>query len=174
MSNLVADLERRLEEAEDENDALELRLAKIEDAVLGGERIPSVVVDHLAKGAPQLRVWREYRDLSLRDLGGESRDQRRDAQRNRACQKGGKRPHAVGPRRRTRARPRRSCPLELISGEQKRLDRPGTGVIGCSRRLAAAQLAGFDLPGPSVWNSWAAGYNPALAVSAFRSECDIR
>jgi DNA-binding XRE family transcriptional regulator len=68
MSNLVADLERRLEEAEDENDALELRLAKIEDAVLGGEHIPSAIVDRLAKGEQPVRVWREYRGLSLRTL----------------------------------------------------------------------------------------------------------
>lgn len=38
MSNVVAELERRLEQAEDENDALELRLAKIEDA--RGDRRP--------------------------------------------------------------------------------------------------------------------------------------
>jgi hypothetical protein len=60
--------------------------------------------------------------------------------------------------------------LELISGELQRLDRLGTEVIGFGRRPAQAQLAGFDLPGPSVWSSWAAGYNPALAASAFRSE----
>jgi DNA-binding XRE family transcriptional regulator len=68
IGNRVADLERRLEEAEDEHDALELCLAKIEDAVLGGVRTPSVVVDRLAKGAQQVRVWREYRGLSLRAL----------------------------------------------------------------------------------------------------------
>ena len=48
MSNVVAELERRLEQAEDENDALELRLAKIEDALFGGERIPAAIVDRLA------------------------------------------------------------------------------------------------------------------------------
>jgi DNA-binding XRE family transcriptional regulator len=69
VSNPVADIERWLEEAEDENDALELRLAKIEDAVLGAERIPSVVIDRLAKGEQQVRVWREYRGLLLRELG---------------------------------------------------------------------------------------------------------
>ena len=68
MSNVVADLERRLEQAEDENDALELRLAKIEDALFGGERIPAVVVDRLAEGKAPVRVWREYRGLSLRGL----------------------------------------------------------------------------------------------------------
>ena len=68
MSNVVADLERRLEEAEDENDALELRLAKIEDALFGGEHIPAAIVDRLAAGEAPVRVWREYRDLSLRAL----------------------------------------------------------------------------------------------------------
>lgn len=68
MSNVVADLERRLEQAEDENDALELRLAKIEDALFGGERIPAAVVDRLGGGEGPIRVWREYRGLSLRGL----------------------------------------------------------------------------------------------------------
>lgn len=38
--NLVAELTHRLEQAEDENDALVLQLAVIEDAVAGGERVP--------------------------------------------------------------------------------------------------------------------------------------
>ncbi len=68
MSNVVAELERRLEEAEDENDALELRLAKIEDALFEGERIPAAVVDRLAEGENPVRVWREHRGLALREL----------------------------------------------------------------------------------------------------------
>jgi DNA-binding Xre family transcriptional regulator len=68
MSNAVADLERRLEEAEDENDALALRLAKIEDALFGGEHIPAAIVDRLAGGEAPVRVWREHRGLSLRAL----------------------------------------------------------------------------------------------------------
>lgn len=56
MSNVVAELERRLEQAEDENDALELRLAKIEDALFGGERIPAAIVDRLAGGEAPVRV----------------------------------------------------------------------------------------------------------------------
>jgi len=36
---------------------------QIGDAVLGGERIQSMVVDRLAKGAQQVRVRREYRGL---------------------------------------------------------------------------------------------------------------
>ena len=68
MSNVVAELERRLEQAENENDALELRLAKIEDALFGGERIPAAIVDRLAEGEAPVRVWREYRGLSLRGL----------------------------------------------------------------------------------------------------------
>lgn len=72
MSNAVADLERRLEEAEDENDALELRLAKIEDTLFGGEHIPAAIVDRLAAGEAPVRVWREYRGLSLRALAGQA------------------------------------------------------------------------------------------------------
>jgi hypothetical protein len=47
MSNVIAELERRLEEAEDENDALELRLARIEDALLDREPVPAAVVNRL-------------------------------------------------------------------------------------------------------------------------------
>jgi DNA-binding XRE family transcriptional regulator len=65
---VVADLERRLEEAEDENDALTLRLAKIEDALFGGEHVPAGVVVRLADGASPVRVWREPRGLALRAL----------------------------------------------------------------------------------------------------------
>lgn len=72
MSNVVAELERRLEQAEDENDALELRLAKIEDALFGGERIAAAVVDRLAEGEAPVRVWREYRGLSLRGLAAKA------------------------------------------------------------------------------------------------------
>jgi DNA-binding XRE family transcriptional regulator len=68
MSNVVAELERRLEQAEDENDALELRLAKIEDALSSGERIPAAIVDRLADGEAPVRVWREHHGLSLRGL----------------------------------------------------------------------------------------------------------
>ena len=68
MSNVVAELERRLEQAENENDALELRLAKIEDALSGGERIPAAIVDRLADGEAPVCVWREHRGLSLRGL----------------------------------------------------------------------------------------------------------
>jgi hypothetical protein len=56
MSNVVAELERRLEQAEDENDALELRLAKIEDVLFGGERIPAAIVERLAGGEAPVRV----------------------------------------------------------------------------------------------------------------------
>ena len=67
-SNVVAELERRLEEAEDENDAFELRLAQIEDVLSGGERIPVSLVDRLAEGEHPVRVWREHRGASLRAL----------------------------------------------------------------------------------------------------------
>jgi DNA-binding XRE family transcriptional regulator len=66
--NLVAELTHRLEEAEDEYDALVLRLAKAEDALRGEERIPAAIVDRLADGESPVRVWREHRGLSLRAL----------------------------------------------------------------------------------------------------------
>ena len=68
MSNVIAELERRLEEAEDEYDALELRLARIEDALLEAEPVPAAVVDRLAEGENPPRVWREHRGLALREV----------------------------------------------------------------------------------------------------------
>lgn len=68
--NLVAELTRRLEQAEDENDAITLRLAVIEDAVVGGEHVPFEIVERLSAGAAPVRVWREHRGLSLRALAG--------------------------------------------------------------------------------------------------------
>ena len=68
-SNTVAELEWRLEVAEDENDALEVRLAKIEAALTGDELVPGEIVKRLAAGEHPIRVWREHRKLSLRELG---------------------------------------------------------------------------------------------------------
>jgi DNA-binding XRE family transcriptional regulator len=68
MSNVIAELERRLQEAEDENDALELRLARIENALLDAEPVPAAVVDRLAEGEKPLRVWREHRRLTMREV----------------------------------------------------------------------------------------------------------
>jgi len=94
MSSRVADLERRLEAAEDENDALELRLAKIEDTALGGERTPSAVVDRLAKGAQRVAsggniatIWRRNPGSAPRCSAKWSMPKRREASA------------AVGPRR---------------------------------------------------------------------------
>lgn len=66
--NLVAELTHRLEEAEDENDALTLRLAVIEDTVTGAEHVPVEIVERLSSGAAPVRVWRKHRGLSLRAL----------------------------------------------------------------------------------------------------------
>jgi DNA-binding XRE family transcriptional regulator len=66
-SNSVADLKHRLEEAEDETDVLELRLARIEHA-LRGETVPATVVDRLVAGESPILVWREHRGLTLRAL----------------------------------------------------------------------------------------------------------
>jgi DNA-binding XRE family transcriptional regulator len=67
-SNVVAELERRLDEAEDEIDARDLRLARIEDALRGEDLIPAEMVKRLLAGEPPVRVWREHRGLSLREL----------------------------------------------------------------------------------------------------------
>jgi DNA-binding Xre family transcriptional regulator len=69
MSNTVADLERRLALSEDEIDLLEMRLARIEDAVTDGEDVPVEIVNRLLSGENPVRVWREHRGLSLRELG---------------------------------------------------------------------------------------------------------
>jgi DNA-binding XRE family transcriptional regulator len=69
MSNTVADLERRLALSEDEIDLLDMRLARIEDAVIGGEEVPVEVVTRLLSGENPVRVWREHRGFSLRELG---------------------------------------------------------------------------------------------------------
>jgi DNA-binding XRE family transcriptional regulator len=66
--NSVADLERRLDEAEDAYDALAMRLAEIEHVVSGGEWVPGEVVDRLIAGDHPIRVWREHRGLKSQDL----------------------------------------------------------------------------------------------------------
>jgi DNA-binding XRE family transcriptional regulator len=69
VSNTIADLERRLALSEDEIDLLEMRLARIEDAVIGGEEVPVELAMRLLSGDNPVRVWREHRGLSLRELG---------------------------------------------------------------------------------------------------------
>jgi len=66
--NRVAELEHRLEQAEDAYDALLARLDDIENVVSGGESVPMTVVEQLAAGVSPVRVWREHRGLSLRAL----------------------------------------------------------------------------------------------------------
>jgi DNA-binding Xre family transcriptional regulator len=66
--NLVAELEERLEQAEDAYDALLARLDDIENIVSGSETVPMAVVERLAAGVSPIRVWREHRGLSLRAL----------------------------------------------------------------------------------------------------------
>jgi hypothetical protein len=62
MSNVIAELERRLEEAE------ELRLARIDDAILEAEPVPAAAVNLLAGSENPLRVWCEHRGSALRAL----------------------------------------------------------------------------------------------------------
>ena len=66
--NRIAELERRLALSEDEVDLLEFRLAEIEHIVSGDEFVPGEVVDRLLRGDNPIRVWREHRSLSLREL----------------------------------------------------------------------------------------------------------
>ena len=66
--NRIAELERRLELSEDEGDLLEFRLAEIEHIVGGDEFVPGEIVDRLLRGDNPIRVWREHRGLSLREL----------------------------------------------------------------------------------------------------------
>jgi len=66
--NRVAELEHRLEQAEDAYDALLARLDDIENVVSGDEPVPMAVVEQLAAGVSPIRVWREHRGLSLRAL----------------------------------------------------------------------------------------------------------
>jgi DNA-binding XRE family transcriptional regulator len=66
----TADMAREIEALEAERDALALRLAVIEDA--GVERAPAEIVRRLSAGESPVRVWREYRDLTLRALAAEA------------------------------------------------------------------------------------------------------
>jgi DNA-binding XRE family transcriptional regulator len=64
--NDTAELLIRLEQAEAERDTLALRLAVIGDA--GIERVPAALARRLMAGEAPVRVWREYRGLSLQAL----------------------------------------------------------------------------------------------------------
>jgi DNA-binding XRE family transcriptional regulator len=66
--NRTAELERRLAISEDEIDPLEFRLAEIEHIAGGGAFVPGAVVDRLLRGGNPVRVWREHRGISLREL----------------------------------------------------------------------------------------------------------
>jgi DNA-binding XRE family transcriptional regulator len=72
-SNSVADLKRRLDEAEDAYDALAMRLAEIEHVVSGGEWVPGEVIDRLIAGDHPIRVWREHRGLKSQELARQAR-----------------------------------------------------------------------------------------------------
>lgn len=68
VENAIAELERRLAIAEDESDLLDLRLARIEDVLAGDECVPADLAMRVLRGESPVRVWREYRGLSLREL----------------------------------------------------------------------------------------------------------
>ena len=56
------------DKAEDEIDARDLQLARIEDALRGEDLIPVEMAKRLLAGEPPVRAWREHRGLSLREL----------------------------------------------------------------------------------------------------------
>jgi DNA-binding XRE family transcriptional regulator len=68
-TRIEADLRQRLAEAEDEADALALRLAEIEHLACGGELFPLDLVRRLTEAkTSRFRIWREYRGFTLREL----------------------------------------------------------------------------------------------------------
>ncbi len=68
----VADYERLLELAEDRVD-VEAALAAERRRTAGEEYVPSEVVDRILGGETPLRVWRQYRNLSLKQLSEASK-----------------------------------------------------------------------------------------------------
>jgi hypothetical protein len=63
----VEDYERLLEMAEDREDILAAERAEMRRNA-GEEYVPSELVDRILDGENPLRVWREYRKLSLKQL----------------------------------------------------------------------------------------------------------
>jgi DNA-binding XRE family transcriptional regulator len=72
MRNTVAELEHQLEEVEDRYDELLVRLADIERVVKGGESLPLAAVRRLSDGVSPVRVWREHRSMSARQLAAQA------------------------------------------------------------------------------------------------------
>ena len=66
MSPASAAVADELAEIEAQRDALALRLAMIEDGE--AERVPAELAHRLMKGEAPVRVWREYRGISLHAL----------------------------------------------------------------------------------------------------------
>jgi ribosome-binding protein aMBF1 (putative translation factor) len=66
----IADYERLLELAEDSADILAARRAE-ERRLNGEEYVPSELVKRILAGERPLRVWREYRGLSLAQLSAQ-------------------------------------------------------------------------------------------------------
>ena len=66
MSDVVNDPSDLIEQLEEENDLLEFQLAKIEGMFI--PTIPGVVVHRRLHGEDPIKVWREYRGLSVSAL----------------------------------------------------------------------------------------------------------
>ena len=67
----VADYERLLELAEDKTDILAAEAAE-KRRLAGEEYVPAEMVDRILDGENPLRVWRQYRKLSLKQLAERS------------------------------------------------------------------------------------------------------
>ena len=67
----IADYERLLELAEDKADVLAAESAA-ERRSAGEEYVPAELVDRILDGENPLRVWRQHRHLSLKELGKKS------------------------------------------------------------------------------------------------------
>lgn len=67
----VADYERLLELAEDKTDILAAEAAE-KRRLTGEEYVPAEMVDRILDGENPLRVWRQYRKLSLKQLAEKS------------------------------------------------------------------------------------------------------
>ena len=67
----IADYERLLELAEDKADVMAAEKAA-ERRGKGEEYVPAAIVDRILDGENALRVWRQYRKLSLKQLAEKS------------------------------------------------------------------------------------------------------
>ena len=66
MNDIPTGPEQVIQELENQLDAALFRLAEYED--IGTEAVPLSVIKRMSRGERPIRVWREYRDMSVQDL----------------------------------------------------------------------------------------------------------